>query len=323
MPDSPQLIAPPRLTTRECEELNVWSDVVGFETDYQQVERGRFDAWFDMIVAEDLRIVDQYCNREMAISGVPPEGFIPLLITRNRNAKGIFQGKALEENEVSIMRPGFEGTYRTPQDLRLTTLLFPEDRLRRAVASIDGGDFDALIPGTRLFKLPGQTVDRLCSITDKILSAARAGPGSFSSRMWLPEIQDLFVTTLVGGLSAESDVELKGLARRNRVRAVSAARDYIEANLGDPLGTEVISQAIGVSPRTLEYAFRDIFDTTPLLYLKNRRLHAARRRLLEDSEPKPTVTSAAQACGFHHLSYFARDYRAMFGESPSETLALP
>ncbi|WP_230944592.1 helix-turn-helix domain-containing protein [Burkholderia cepacia] len=45
------------------------------------------------------------------------------------------------------------------------------------------------------------------------------------------------------------------------------------------------------------------------------RLNHARRELrLGDS-----VTSAATQWGFRHLSSFAQDYRAMFGELPSAT----
>jgi AraC family ethanolamine operon transcriptional activator len=66
-------------------------------------------------------------------------------------------------------------------------------------------------------------------------------------------------------------------------------------------------------------SFREVFDTTPTRYVKMRRLHAA-RRLREGSGPELKVTHVALACGFEHLSYFAQDYRALFGEYPSETL---
>ena len=52
--NEPHTIAPPRLRTTECEELNVWSDVVGFQTDYHQQGAGTFDAWFDMRVGKKV-----------------------------------------------------------------------------------------------------------------------------------------------------------------------------------------------------------------------------------------------------------------------------
>ena len=46
------------------------------------------------------------------------------------------------------------------------------------------------------------------------------------------------------------------------------------------------------------------------------------RNLLRSREgPAPLVKSVALAHGFWHLGQFAIDYRAMYGEMPSETLA--
>lgn len=60
---------------------------------------------------------------------------------------------------------------------------------------------------------------------------------------------------------------------------------------------------------------------SPHAYIKLRRLKQVRRALRRRSCAESLVKSIASAHGFWHLDYFARDYRARFGESPSETLA--
>ena len=45
------------------------------------------------------------------------------------------------------------------------------------------------------------------------------------------------------------------------------------------------------------------------------------REMLASGDPEASVTSVAFICGFGNLGHFARDYRAIFGERPSETLA--
>ncbi|KML09207.1 MULTISPECIES: helix-turn-helix domain-containing protein [Burkholderia] len=58
-------------------------------------------------------------------------------------------------------------------------------------------------------------------------------------------------------------------------------------------------------------------NLNPITYLRDVTLIHVRRELrLGDS-----VTSAAPKWGFRHQSSFARDHRAMFGESPSATIA--
>jgi len=84
-----------------------------------------------------------------------------------------------------------------------------------------------------------------------------------------------------------------------------------------------LCEAAGVEQRSLEYAFRDTFDLTPLGFLKLRRLHSARHRLLLAEPADMAVSDIAYHEGFYHLGRFAAAYRSSFGEYPSETLQRP
>ena len=58
----------------------------------------------------------------------------------------------------------------------------------------------------------------------------------------------------------------------------------------------------------------------PQAYLKSRRLALVRRALMEGSDAPMLVKSVALAHGFWHLGHFVKDYKALFGETPSTTL---
>lgn len=58
-----------------------------------------------------------------------------------------------------------------------------------------------------------------------------------------------------------------------------------------------------------------------LVFLRQQRLHGVRRKLLAAGPGEATVNREALETGFRHLGRFAADYRALFGESPRETLA--
>ena len=81
--------------------------------------------------------------------------------------------------------------------------------------------------------------------------------------------------------------------------------------------------ATGVSERTLRDAFLKQCGMGPMRYLKLRRLHQVRRSLYGVAPGATSVKAAALENGFWDLGRFAVDYRAMFGESPSETLRTP
>jgi len=84
---------------------------------------------------------------------------------------------------------------------------------------------------------------------------------------------------------------------------------------------ETLCRISNVSERTLTTAFREVTGLTPLQFIKARRLDAAQSALVRARRTDISIKSVALDLGFWHLGYFARDYRAQFAESPSQTLA--
>jgi AraC family transcriptional regulator, ethanolamine operon transcriptional activator len=91
-------------------------------------------------------------------------------------------------------------------------------------------------------------------------------------------------------------------------------------NLGKRASIIDLCRAAAVNQRTLLRAVRAIHGMTPRRYLHDLRLAQARRAFLCTEAPPPSVTQVALRCGFLELGRFAVDYRARFGESPSDTL---
>jgi AraC-like DNA-binding protein len=104
-----------------------------------------------------------------------------------------------------------------------------------------------------------------------------------------------------------------------RARAVRLATELIEQEERSPLAVAEVCEAVGVSWRTLDYAFKERYGISPKAFMKSRRLNGV-RQILREARPETTVRSAASRWGFWHMSQFARDYRKLFGELPSETL---
>lgn len=73
---------------------------------------------------------------------------------------------------------------------------------------------------------------------------------------------------------------------------------------------------MGVS--TFHHAFRSVTATSPLRYLKTVRLHKARMLL---AEAGITAGDAAAKVGYVSPSQFSREFKRLFGASPSEEAA--
>jgi AraC family ethanolamine operon transcriptional activator len=105
----------------------------------------------------------------------------------------------------------------------------------------------------------------------------------------------------------------------NRERLVRRADDYLRAHLGEPLSLLDLCLELGVSERTLHYAFQEVRGLSPMAYLRVVRLNAARQEL-KAAAGTVTVHEVAQRWGFWHSGEFAAAYRRLFGELPSQTL---
>lgn len=127
----------------------------------------------------------------------------------------------------------------------------------------------------------------------------------------------------VATVSPPHDSRPPPLERARAVHICRMARAFVDECLAvDVVPTIVdICTTVGVSERSLQYAFRAYVDLSPVAYLRLCRLNRVRTTLRTSAPQTTTVTAVAMRFGFLHLGRFAQDYRQVFDESPSTTLA--
>lgn len=102
----------------------------------------------------------------------------------------------------------------------------------------------------------------------------------------------------------------------NHYKLVREVRRYLLQNHDEAITIVDLCQRFEISRRTLQYAM----GMNPNAYLRAIRLNGVRRCLRDPNSNVTSVQEAAANWGFWHLSQFARDYRGLFGELPSERL---
>ena len=106
----------------------------------------------------------------------------------------------------------------------------------------------------------------------------------------------------------------------SRFRRLRQAREFLAEHSHRPIYLDDLCVALGLNSRAVENLFKDLLGLSPMTYLRHHRLHGARRSLLQAVAVSGSVKRAALDWGFLHQGRFARDYLALFGESPVETL---
>ena len=108
--------------------------------------------------------------------------------------------------------------------------------------------------------------------------------------------------------------------RNGYYRALGRALEYIEASYAEQISLAGIAAHAACSPRHLQQAFQTLLSTTPLRYLKARRLARTRQLLLRPRGNALSVGEAAHAAGFLHRGRFSAAYQQHYGELPAASI---
>ncbi|MDC9594697.1 AraC family transcriptional regulator [Xenorhabdus sp. IM139775] len=103
-----------------------------------------------------------------------------------------------------------------------------------------------------------------------------------------------------------------------RPRHVRRVQEYLQAHAHEPITVEQLAQIAGVSLRSLYSGFKEFLHISPMQYLRDLRMEHVRTELLAGETP--SVTGVALRWGFAHMGRFSAEYKARYGETPSESL---
>lgn len=320
-PASVASLAPARLTTHDVEALALASRP--WERAYTQLTPGSFEGRMARVPLGELTVVGERFGPALAVVGAPPQGTRSVSALLGGHGETRWRGAAARAGDLLVTHPGREWFARTAPGAEVWSATLGPATLQRHAERLGAGDPDEalrerwLLPGPRSL---GAT--RLRRLLQRVARLAH-----------LPSVEDAqavleneLLDALVG---VAEELRTRGTAspgsafrRRTVLRATAWLR---EARPRTPTVADLCA-VTGASARSLELAFREAFDTTPVRYLKHLRLGAVRQRLLEarglPPATAPGVTDLAGEHGFWDAGHFARDYRSLFGELPSETLGL-
>ncbi|NHN87209.1 GlxA family transcriptional regulator [Acetobacter conturbans] len=95
---------------------------------------------------------------------------------------------------------------------------------------------------------------------------------------------------------------------------VRRAMMEMEQNMIDPLPISDVSKRLGISSRQLERLFQSVLGIRPAVFYRMIRLRYAQALL---SQGELSITQVAIETGFSDCAHFSRQFKTMFGHSPS------
>ncbi len=238
----------------------------------------------------------------------------------------LVNGAPLEKNAFMILEPGSEFCLGIGFEHDWCSIFIPTQvfDLGRGLAATEAEPNKMISRTTRPDRL---LADRLRASVHHILSMASRHPefeSSVASKVVAEQLQELGALIVQGKQRSETehagDVHRIGRRKVPRQRIIRRCHELLEARSDESIRVADLTDAAGVSERTLQAAFKEYYGTVPARYLQLRTLHRVRRALCAADPKEATVTSVLLQHGEYEFGRFAGRYRRIFGEYPSQTL---
>jgi AraC-like DNA-binding protein len=131
------------------------------------------------------------------------------------------------------------------------------------------------------------------------------------SQILAPLVLDELVFRL---LRSDAAAFVRGAVREGDANIQQAMR-YMREHATRPLSVEQIARHVGMSASHFAHRFSAVARLSPMRYLKQLRLEAARELMLGQ---RVRAGDAALQVGYESASHFTRDFKRAFGSAPGE-----
>ncbi|MEA5474461.1 helix-turn-helix domain-containing protein [Synechococcus sp. CCY9201] len=200
----------------------------------------------------------------------------------------------------------------TPEVLDLGVILLQPSRLKRCSTDLGWADIEATGLASNCLAISPERHRRLRGFLLALLTSPVPPPEGLS-RDLLP----LVLEAMVQGSSCQASL----LPAPTRLELVKQAQQWVREHPQEPITLDALCRQLHAGRRSLLQGFQEHLGMGPMAYIKLHRLHGIRRELLTADPRAVTIGGLALRWGFLNAGHFARDYRRLFGELPSQTLA--
>jgi AraC family transcriptional regulator, ethanolamine operon transcriptional activator len=297
----------------------VTETVRGWELELFQLDKGKFSG--DLMQAGNNLVILTYfkSNRKIEMRGKAPKQMITFGIPLFNISPIIWQKHTITEKRVQTYKPGAELNGITPPGFETFTISIAEIYFDELVKTIGDDNNIYLNIENESLMCDEENIDRMHNFLNRFNDIIKDEQSGSSDDQFRRIIEVEIPGRLIDLISSGIPVKLKpSSAQRNL--ALKKFAEYINEFSDDRLTVLDFCRRTGVGKRTLEYAVQEQFNNSPKKYINALRLNNVKKELRNSYSSSTKVIDVANQHGFWHMGQFAKDYKLMFGELPSDTL---
>jgi len=292
--------------------------VSGWEQVYRQMTPGRFQSTLVQASSNDFHFFRETTNRRVAQHGVSPAGLASIALPLYAPLVGTFQGRRVEGYALLLLGAGEEFRFYTPESMHYAGISVSAEMMDDLLGVTVGEHASRQVKGGVLAlsdEQGGMLRERLAPFLD----SAERNTAAFGHPAATKVFRDEMISVLLGLIENASQTPPRDLTHTTYSDIVRRCERILQDNAEQPITVLDLCRALRCSRRTLQTGFQRVANVTPVEYLRSIRLNAVHRLLRMTSAEELLIGDAAYRWGFTHLGYFAREYRDLFGELPSQT----
>tara|TARA_R110001583_G_scaffold31978_4_gene109253 strand:- start:241298 stop:242326 length:1029 start_codon:yes stop_codon:yes gene_type:complete len=286
---------------------------------YDQLTAGAFSGHFEEYCFESLQIFRERTNQSVHEVGQSWEGSRTFGVPVEIDGNGWYCGEILEINSFVTLKGGEEMDFRTPKLQEILGVTADAKALNNYALQVEHRDLEAELDGKRVLPTSPEQAAVLRDFLGTVISSLRATPEMLKHAAMRKALEQAVYGSLLSTIKPALENRSTPSCRARQL-VVERTREYMQAHIEEPFTIADLCAELRVSRRTLQYSFQDVLNLNPVSFLRALRLNGVRRALKAATAESTSVADVAAKWGFWHLSHFASDYKAMFGELPSETL---
>ena len=271
----------------------------------------------DYLLTPGITIYRDRYAAAVQITGALAEGLIALILP----VRGEGESRYFSSTARTGYIPATESTCITGRFEALEEHIIVLFKLPFLEQTIPPQLLDQILRSGKEHWLPVSTTGRKKLVTWllELLQQTEQNPQLMQNRHAVLELEKDCVNELIQAMviSGNGIASSTGSIRR---RGFQKAMELLSSQIGQDYSIPQLCRIVGVSQRTLEYAFLENIGISPVRFAKIQRYHQLRRELLLLSPTEGSVQDLAMNLGLYQLGRVAREYRELFGEYPSSTL---
>lgn len=308
---------------RHFNDVNLHARAIpGWAQDYDQLGRGALSSSLQQVSTGGFLVFREVFNRQVVQCGRCPDQRLCLAVSE-ATPEPVSTGWSRHPlSQVVLLRNREEFLLHAPQGLGLVAANVDYERFLQLADLHLSPEQRALARGSRSLAVADAAVLRLRQALHAVLAqAGMPAPNEALAGALDRALDDLVLNAFLDLFDAVDHARAParcGWSVRSYI--VRRSRELMEEGGGGAMSVLDLCARLRVSRRTLQASFQSVAGIGPLEYQRNLRLNAVRRRLGQTTAQALPVGDAAAEMGFFHLSHFARHYRELFGELPSDTL---